>query len=129
MMSAFTDKQHINLQTFKIKFNEIKLFLSNFNSICILRIFFTTDIDECESKPCNVTQTCFNSEGSFKCGCLTGLQMDKVTQRCEGNLCHQLYHQGFIKIFSCVKRELNNCLIFNISELAFQISKSFFFHS
>lgn len=53
--------------------------------------FLLKDIDECKNNPCNVTQICLNSKGSYKCGCPKGFRMDNITNECRGNLCVKSY--------------------------------------
>ncbi|XP_014239684.1 fibulin-5 [Cimex lectularius] len=41
------------------------------------------DIDECtEQKPCDSTQICHNTEGSYECSCLPGYSRDHLTLGC-----------------------------------------------
>ena len=44
-----------------------------YNSKCILSLFFTADIDECEGTAlCPANSTCVNTFGSFDCVCDDG---------------------------------------------------------
>lgn len=48
-----------------------------------------TDINECDS-PDTCSQLCFNTEGSYKCDCYEGYEMDFATKECkaiEGTVC------------------------------------------
>ena len=42
------------------------------------------DINECEPGRSNCSQTCFNTVGSFKCGCLAGYSLDLDNSTCTG---------------------------------------------
>lgn len=42
------------------------------------------DIDECEFRPCDINEMCENTDGSFKCHCKSGFQLDNVTNACTG---------------------------------------------
>ena len=49
------------------------------SAICVMfvfyyRLFYVSDIDECEFSPCYNGGTCFNSFGSFTCECPPGWQ-------------------------------------------------------
>ncbi|CAL8134912.1 unnamed protein product [Orchesella dallaii] len=53
------------------------------------------DIDECaESSPCDSSQTCQNTVGSFYCRCKTGFYRDPITRSCQDiNECQTGQHQ------------------------------------
>ena len=50
----------------------------------MLYFCFYADIDECQSGRNNCSQTCFNTVGSFKCGCLAGYSLDVDNSTCTG---------------------------------------------
>ena len=61
------------------------LFLSaNLNAKLVIYIFFTLDVDECESVDrCDSNALCTNTEGSYVCRCIKGFEGDG--RNCTGN--------------------------------------------
>lgn len=44
------------------------------------------DVDECAERPCDTSELCVNTPGSFKCQCKNGFKLDSVTNACTGNM-------------------------------------------
>ena len=59
--------------------------------LCVTNIVKSphTDIDECQSSPCNVT--CVNTEGSFRCECPLGQRLADDGISCHGKRQQCLY--------------------------------------
>lgn len=51
--------------------------------------FFHADVDECLNDPC-VNGQCINTDGSFRCECPMGYNLDVSGVRCEGQSIHCL---------------------------------------
>ena len=46
------------------------------------------DVNECEEGTDHCTQACFNTAGTFRCGCNPGYQLASDGQTCKGNYVH-----------------------------------------
>ena len=46
-------------------------------------LLIKTDTNECLRNPCS--QLCTNTEGSYKCDCMGGFQLQENGRNCEGN--------------------------------------------
>ena len=61
------------------------MMLSNYRRILytylMMLMVFSTDIDECASKPCS--QHCVNTKGSYKCTCAEGYQLGRNQKTCK----------------------------------------------
>ena len=53
-------------------------------SLMLLLLHNYADIDECQTGRSNCSQTCFNTVGSFKCGCMAGYSLDLDNSTCTG---------------------------------------------
>lgn len=51
--------------------------------LCWYYFFFIPDIDECLNDPC-INGQCINTDGSFRCECLMGYNLDISGVKCEG---------------------------------------------
>ena len=52
------------------------------------------DVDECRENNGGCSHLCINTEGSFHCGCPSGLYLEDTNKTCDGSL--QLLHYLFI---------------------------------
>ena len=55
---------------------------------CVCCFIALTDINECDTNPCDVNAMCQNTPGSFTCTCLAGFTGDGFT--CVGKIIVQL---------------------------------------
>lgn len=71
-------------------------------SICV-------DINECQTEPCGSYSTCFNTPGSFHCGCQPGFIGAPPRMQCRGNW---IYAQiNFYYFLAQYTSQINNILL------------------
>ena len=58
----------------------------NINTLIVLALSTSTDINECSIGNGGCQQTCINTPGSYHCGCRSGYKLTSDNTTCEGNI-------------------------------------------
>lgn len=93
------------------------------------------DLDECSSGSAacacidaECTATCFNSLGSYICGCSAGFEIDPGNDlSCIGNL--KIYWKKITKIISTIVNKWRKCCIYNVSMTTVKKGDSCYVHT
>lgn len=92
---------------------QTKIFILSFNG------WFISDVDECRANNGNCEHKCFNSIGSFYCGCHEGFQLAEDNKRCVGKK-DTIIIKKFRNIEQTwIKQSVYNCYIWHTDKLLY----------
>ena len=88
----------MDLNCYQVKLSALVWHLANYNNLLLCLgnnlaiILIHTDVNECQRNPCG--QLCINTEGSFKCSCMSGFELQTDGKTCGGKNCNVIWMQS-----------------------------------